>query len=570
MYRILLAYIMLLVFFKINAQTSTQNDPYSIEKTVFADHAAVVSAHPLASHAGIEIIRQGGNAVDAAITVQLVLAVVYPRAGNIGGGGFMVYRGQDGETNTLDFREKAPAAATRDMYLDAQGNVIPGKSLNGHLAAGIPGTVDGIFKAFAKYSRLKNFSLLIQPAIDLAENGFYITQREADNLNEAKEDFIKYNTHKPVFVKKSPWKKGDLLIQKDLANTLKRIRDQGEAGFYEGVTARKIIREMKSGGGIITLKDLKNYDAVWRKPLKGTYKGYEIITMPPPSSGGVLLLQMLQMLAPYPFGSWGFHSAKAIHLFTEVERRAYADRAKHLGDADFYPVPVDKLLSADYIKNRMVNYEENKATPSSKIDAGDVKMHRESHETTHFSIVDAEGNAVSITTTLNNNFGSKTVVKGAGFILNDEMDDFSVKPGVPNLYGAIGGEANAIQPGKRMLSSMTPTIIARDGKLFMVLGTPGGTTIITSVLQVFLNVSDYGMDMTKAVQARRFHHQWAPDKIFIEKTAFSPEVSTALTEMGHQIEERGAIGLVEAILVGPDGKLEGAADPRGEDDAEGN
>jgi gamma-glutamyltranspeptidase / glutathione hydrolase len=542
---------------------------YKITKSIFADKAVVSAAHPLASKIGLDIIKKGGNAVDAAIAVQFALAVVYPRAGNLGGGGFMVYRSGDGrDISTLDFREKAPMAGHRDMYLDAQGNVIGKKSQKGHLAAGVPGTVDGCVKMYQKYSKLKNWKLLVQPAYKLALNGFAITSAEANRLNDNKEAFLQYNTQATAFVKEQgEWKTGDKLVQKMLAQTLKLIRDKGEAGFYEGETANKIVAEMQRGGGLITLEDLKKYEAAWRTPLMGKYRGYDMITMPPPSSGGIALLQLLGIVENYPLSSYGFHSPEAAHLIVEAERRVYADRAEHLGDADFYPVPVQKLINRDYLKKRFMDFTPNQATPSKSVRHGD--MAAVSEQTTHMSIVDTEGSAVSLTTTLNDNYGCRTVVGGAGFILNNEMDDFSAKPGVPNIYGAIGGEANAIKAQKRPLSSMTPTIVTKDGKLFMVVGTPGGTTIITSVFQCITNVIDFKMTMTEATHAKRYHSQWQPDVISVEKDGLPAATLEKLKAMGHKIVDRPYIGLVEAILVLPNGKYEGVADNRSDDDVVG-
>ncbi|MFM2268078.1 MAG: hypothetical protein RL757_1519, partial [Bacteroidota bacterium] len=545
---------------------------YKSQKTAIVSHAAVAAAHPLATAAGIATLKKGGNAVDAAIAVQLALAVVYPRAGNIGGGGFLVYRAANGEANTLDFREKAPAKATRDMYLDDAGNVVGSLSQKGHLAAGIPGTIDGCIKMFQKYSKLKDWKKLVQPAIDLAEKGFAITALEATRLNENKAEFEKHSTQGiGAFAKKdgSAWKTGDVLKQPDLAQTLKQIAAKGRAGFYEGEVAQKIVAEMKRGKGIISLEDLKNYESKWRKPLTGKYRGYDMICMPPPSSGGVALLQLLGIVEPHPIATYGFQSAKMMHLFVEAERRVFADRSKHVGDPDFYKVETAKMLNPAYLKQRMSDFNEAKATPSQEIEAGKFLAHA-SEQTTHMSIVDAFGNAVSLTTTLNDNYGCRTIVGGAGFILNNEMDDFSAKPGVPNLYGAIGGEANAIAPHKTMLSSMTPTIVTKNGKLFMVVGTPGGTTIITSVFQTIVNVIDFKMTATEATHANRFHAQWLPDKVFIEKTRkYDASAIAKLKAMGHSIQERGTIGLVETIVVRPDGKLEAAADNRSDDDARG-
>lgn len=561
------------LFFFLLGLFSCQQKPtfqgYQIQKSTVADSAVVSTAHPLASEVGLAVLRDGGNAIDAAVAVHLALAVVYPAAGNIGGGGFLVYRSADGQdVAALDFREKAPAKAHRDMYLDAEGNVINGKSTEGHLAAGVPGSVEGCWQMFQKYSKLKNWKRLVQPAIDLAEKGFHITTGEANGLNEYKLGFIKNNTQACAFVKKDTsqaWKAGDLLIQPELAETLKRIRDQGRDGFYRGKTAELVAAEMQRGSGWITAKDMADYHAVWRKPMLGKYRGYDLISMPPPSSGGIALFQLLEMVEPYDLGKMGFHSSEHIHLITEAERRVYADRAKHLGDADFYTVPIANLLDSQYLRQRFANFDPQKATPSSEIEGGTFA--KESPQTTHYSIVDAEGNAVAITTTLNGGYGALTVVGGAGFLLNNEMDDFSAKPGVPNLYGALGGDANAILPGKRPLSSMTPTIVTKDGQLFMVVGTPGGTTIITSVFQVITNVIDFKMNMTEATHAKRFHSQWYPDELYLEKGAANEATRKKLQGMGHKIVEWSGIGLVESIMRRQDGKLEGVADNRAEDDA---
>lgn len=548
------------------SKNTTGIDPYqySITKKIVSKNGAVVSAHPLASKVGVEIMKQGGNAIDAAIATQLALAVVYPGAGNIGGGGFMVARLANGKTLALDYRETAPSSAQRDMYLDENGNVVSGKSLNGHLSGGVPGTVAGLFEA-AQYGKL-SFKKLIQPAIDLAEKGFVITGREAASLNSIQDELNEFNTTPSAFQKKEKWKAGDTLIQKDLANTLKRIRDKGAKGFYEGKTARLIADEMKRGGGIISLDDLKNYKAKWRMPHIFDYKGYTVVGMPMPSSGGVLLHQMMKMVEGRPLASYGFLSPEAVQLMTEVERRAFADRAEYMGDADFYKVPVDKLTSDAYLKERMKDYQPGIAGSSKEIKPG--KFLKESEETTHLSVIDKDGNAVAVTTTLNNGYGSKTVVGGAGFFLNDEMDDFSSKPGVPNLYGAVGGEANAIEPGKRMLSSMTPTLVLKNDQPFLVVGTPGGTTIPTSVFQTIVDIIDFKMSAEDAVYKPKFHHQWLPDQIDIEKT-FPQQTRTALEKMGYKIAGRGSIGRTEVIRVLPDGSFEAVADNRGDDAAEG-
>jgi len=545
-------------------ETASPDFPFTTNKVLMGEKAMVVTAHPLASEVGLEILRQGGNAVDAAVAVQFALAVVYPVAGNIGGGGFMVIRNADGTNTTLDYREKAPLAAHRDMYLDKKGDAVAELSRRGHLAVGVPGAVAGMIQANAKHGLLP-FASLMKPSIRLAKDGFALTEREAKRLNGQQEEFTKYNSHTTPF--HGTWKTGDIITQTDLADVLQRIHDSGFDGFYGGKTADLIVAEMKTGGGIITHEDLKKYEAVWRDPIVSDYKEYKIISMPPPSSGGIVLSQLLNMIEPYALSEWGFQSTKSVHLITEAERRAYADRAEHMGDSDFYDVPTNQLIKKEYATKRMANFDPKKATPSSDISAG--KVLEESEETTHFSIVDVQGNAVSVTTTLNSGYGSKVVVKGGGFLLNNEMDDFSAKPGVPNVYGLVGGEANAIEPEKRMLSSMTPTIVEKDNELFMVVGTPGGSTIITSVFQTFINVAEYGLPLKDAVHNPRFHHQWLPDKIFIEREAISQEKRATLEKMGHKIEKRGYIGRVEAILVYPDGKLEGVADIRGDDSAAG-
>lgn len=546
-------------------QTEIIPFPYDIKKEITADSAVVVTAHPLATKVGLDILRQGGNAIDAAVAVHFALAVVYPQAGNIGGGGFMVYRDYLGNSNCLDFREKAPAAAYEKMYQDSAGRVQAKKSQFGPLAAGVPGAVDGMWEAHKKFGKLK-WGALVMPAVELAAKGYQITEAEAEGLNEEKILFVKNSSLTPAFVKMEGWKAGDWLIQKDLAETLRRIAGKGRDGFYEGATVTLILREMEKKGGIMTAEDLKNYKSVWRKPLEFDWKGMRITTMPPPSSGGLLLQQMLGMLGDYPLSKYGFHSAEAIHLMAEVERRAFADRSVHMADPDFYKVPVKGLTDAAYLKKRMADFKADTVSASVDLTAGAVK---ESEETTHFSIVDREGNAVSITTTLNDSYGSRTVVGGAGFILNNEMDDFSAKPGVPNLYGAIGGKANAIAPNKRPLSSMTPTIVSKAGKNWLILGTPGGTTIPTSVFQVLVNVVEFNKTLPEAVQAKRFHHQWKPDRIAYETDCFSQEVEAALTRKGHLLYPRESIGRVEAIIRLANGKWQGVADERGDDCAGG-
>ena len=510
------------------------------------------------------MLQQGGNAIDAAIATQLALAVVYPGAGNLGGGGFMVARLADEKNIAIDFREKAPSASSRNMYLDPKGNVISGQSENGHLASGVPGSVAGIFACY-KYARLP-FKKLIKPAIDLAENGFTITKAEAADLNENQEAFKKYNTITPVFFRVSGWKAGDTLIQKDLANTLRRIRDSGVRGFYEGETASLIVAEMQRGKGLISYADLENYSAKERKPVVFSFKkDYTIITMPLPGSGGVLLPQMMRMVEDQDLKAYGFETVKSVHLMTEVERLSYADRAKFLGDIDFVKVPVKFLISYPYLYGRMEKFNPDSAGNSEVIKAGQIP---EGEETTHFDTYDKEGNCVSVTTTLNGSYGSRTVVAGAGFLLNNEMDDFSIKPGVPNMYGAVGGDANAIAPGKRMLSSMAPTIVLFKEKPFLVLGTPGGTTIVTSVFQTLIDIIEFGMTTSDAVNKPKFHHQWLPDILYVEK-GFPSGVVLQLQKMGYKVEEREPIGRTEVIRIFPSGSVEAVADWRGDDDAEG-
>jgi len=530
-------------------------------------NGVVVSAHPEASKVGIEILKQGGNAIDASIAVQFALAVVYPNAGNIGGGGFLVYRDSKGNLDALDYREKAPLASKEDMYWDKDGNAITDLSLYGQLAAGVPGTVDGMVTAHKKYGKL-SWKKILQPSIELAENGFPLTEMQANELTNNYKDFNKYNANQNAFTIKSNWEKGDILIQKDLANTLKLIQNKGRKGFYAGKVANLIVNEMKRGNGIITKQDLKDYHSVWRTPVAGDYKDYKIISMPPPSSGGIALVSLFQSVEKYPLKEWGFQSEKTIQVMVEAERRVYADRAEHLGDPDFINVPQTQLLDKAYNVNRMKDFSFNQASKSSEIKAGEM-IGKESMETTHYSIVDKDGNAVSVTTTLNGSYGSLVVVDGAGFLLNNEMDDFSVKPGTPNLYGLVGGKANAIQPSKRMLSSMSPSILEKNGKLFMVVGTPGGSTIITSVFQTILNVLEFEMNMQEAVAAPRFHHQWLPDQIDYEPKAIAEHTREALRNKGYILKERKPYGRVEGILVNADGTYQAGADPRGDDKTEG-
>jgi gamma-glutamyltranspeptidase/glutathione hydrolase len=534
---------------------------------LITDSAMVVSAHPIASRVGVEILRKGGHAVDAAIATQFALAVVYPSAGNLGGGGFMVVRNNDKSIATLDYLEKAPGASVTNMYLNEAGEAVDSLSKRGHLASGVPGTVAGLVASYERFGTLP-WDELVQPAIDLALNGFELTAREASGLNRIQEDLVIYNTILPSHLVRSEWTAGDKIVHEELGHTLERIRDQGAAGFYAGKTADDLVAEMQRGKGLITHDDLSTYKAIWRAPLTGVYKEWRVISVPPPSSGGVAVLQLLKSVEAYPVASWGHNSVRTSHLMAEAERRAYADRAEYLGDPDFVSVPVEQLTSDLYVDQRMSTFDPQRATPSDEVSADTLAI-VESEQTTHLSIVDARGNAVSVTTTLNGGYGSRVVVAGSGFFLNNEMDDFSTKPGTANMYGAIGGEANKIMPHKRMLSSMTPTILEKDGKLFMVVGTPGGTTIMTSVFQTILNVVEHSMSMQEAVTAKRFHFQWLPDTIYYEHGAFSAEDSLSMVGIGHPFKARSSIGRVDAILVLQDGRLEGGADPRGDDAADG-
>jgi gamma-glutamyltranspeptidase/glutathione hydrolase len=541
---------------------------YSIQKEKVCENGAVVSAHPLASRVGVNILKEGGNAIDAAIATQLALAVVYPGAGNIGGGGFMIAHLSNGKNIAIDYREKAPSKASRDMYLDEKGDPKMSLSQDGHLASGVPGTIAGLFATY-KYATLP-FAKLIGPAILLARNGFAITASEAASLNAHKKEFQALNFSPLAFVKETAWKEGDTLIQTELANTLIRIRDKGAKGFYRGKTARLIVAEMKKGNGIISLQDLKLYKAKEREAVEFGYKGFQIITMPLPSSGGVILEQMMRMIEKRDVAAMKFQTPQSVQLMTEVERRAYADRAEYLGDPDFVKVPVKTLVDEHYLAERMKDYEADKAGSSETTKAGMIK---ESEETTHFSITDKDGNAVSVTTTLNGGYGSRTVVTGAGFLLNNEMDDFSVKPGVPNMYGAVGNEKNAIAPGKRMLSSMTPTIVLKDNKPFLVVGTPGGTTIPTSVYQTLVNILEFGMTAGDAVNKPKFHHQWLPDILYLEKD-FDVSTRAKLEAMGYKINVRGQIGRTELIKIDRNAvtnkiNITAIGDKRGDDAAEG-
>ena len=527
----------------------------------------VSSAHPLSSAIGLDVMKNGGNAIDAAIATHFALAVVYPQAGNIGGGGFAVIRMNDGTINSLDFREKAPALAHRDMYLNLDGQLNNLQSTHGHMASGVPGAVDGMFSLHQKYGTIP-MSELIQPSINLAKHGYTLTALAAELLNSEQEEFQKYNRWSIPYHKDENWQSGDTITQPGLAQTLERIQTNGRDGFYKGIVADQIVEEMKSRNGLISHADLKNYQSVWRKPITGNYRGHQIISMAPPSSGGVALIQLLKGTEGYPIADWGHNSAKTIHLMVELQRRTYADRATYLGDPDFVNIPVDQLIDSLYNQRRFSDISFDKATPSALVSAGKIPT-SESSETTHISVVDAKRNAVAITTTLNSSFGNKVMVKGGGFFLNNEMDDFSSKPGLPNQFGLIGGEANAIAPNKRMLSSMTPTIVTFKDKLKMVIGTPGGSTIITSVYQTLLNVIDHGMGMQEAVNANRVHHQWYPDEIRVETDALTKSVETDLETLGHKLKITDKIGRMDCILVLLDRRLEGGADPRGDNTALG-
>jgi gamma-glutamyltranspeptidase/glutathione hydrolase len=537
----------------------------SVSPAFFAKEA-VVCAHPLAAEAGAEVLRSGGNAADAALAVHMALAVVYPSAGNLGGGGFALYRSTAGEYDFLDFRETAPAKATKAMFLDKSGNPVPDMSTASRAAAGTPGSVAGIFNLQQKYGRLSP-KYLLNFAVRLAEKGFPVTRIQATELTEYAAEFRERNANS-YFQNNAGWKEGDTLRQPDLAQTIRRIQSKGKDGFYRGRVASLIIREMGRGNGLMTKKDLRTYTPVWRKPIYGEYKDHRVVSAPPPSAGGIALLQMLRMAELTDFSRFYFKSPEDVFYATEIERFAYADRAMYAGDPDFVSIPVDSLLDDAYLQSRFASI--SPMHPNRSEDILPAKFHLpESDHTTHFSIVDAEGNAVAITTTLNDHYGSKISVTGAGFLLNNEMDDFSIKPGVANLYGLTGMDANAVAPGKRMLSSMTPTMVEKDGKLLMVLGTPGGSTIITTVFRLILSVIDFKKTLSEAVAEKRFHHQWVPDLIFHEEGAFSPELREELMRMGYMLQQRGYIGRADCISVGADGMLEAAPDPRGDDAAAG-
>jgi gamma-glutamyltranspeptidase/glutathione hydrolase len=542
-------YLAILIFFAFAGRAPSQ---------VYTN-CAVSSAHRLATEAGVDVMRRGGNAIDAAVCTGFVLAVVYPQAGNIGGGGFMVIHLQDGSNTSIDYREKAPLLAHRDMYLDAKGEIVPGLSTVGQLAAGVPGSVEGMLFALEKYGTMKRSDIL-KYAIDIADTGFIVEEGLARAIDSYRNDFLKFEGSSKIFA--DGLTAGSLLVQKDLAETLRRISENGRDGFYKGKTAELIVNEMKRGNGIISFEDLKVYQAKERNVIKGTYKDFELISMGPPSSGGISLIYMLNILENYDLRSMGYASEQAVQLMTEAMRRVYADRSEFMGDIDFVNVPWDILTSKVYAERRMQDYSPDSASRSSYVLPGDA-YYKESDQTTHYSVADSKGNLVSVTTTLNDTFGNRVVVTGAGFLLNNEMDDFSSKPGVPNMYGLVGNEANAIYPGKRMLSSMTPTIIFRQGKPFLILGSPGGGRIITTVLQTFLYIVEFDRSLEEAIDLPRFHHQWLPDEIQMEKDFGSADMKNQLRKMGYAIKDISNFGKVDAILFDDSGSMTAHSDRRG-------
>ncbi len=536
-----------------------------VDEGVVSENAMVVSAREEASKIGIKILKKGGNAFDAMMATELALAVSYPSAGNIGGGGFMVYRMNDGTIGALDYRERAPIKSSRDMYLDDNGNIIEGLSMIGALSIGVPGTIAGIFEAHEKFGKLE-IEEIISPVIDLAKNGFVITENQQMRINENRKYFQLANKSKILF--DDNFKKNDTIRNHKLAATLERIMVNGKNEFYHGETAKKLVEFINQNGGIISLEDLKIYKPIWRDPVTFNYDGLKIISMSPPSSGGICINQIMTMIEPYNLKFFGHNSINYIKLLVEAERRSFADRSHFLGDPDFISIPTKMLTNKDYLENRMVDFSFEEPTDSNKIGYGDILI-PEANETTHYSIVDQFGNAIAVTTTLNGTFGSKLFADELGFFLNNEMDDFSSKPGFPNMYGLIGGEANKIEPKKRMLSSMSPTIVEKDGELYMTLGTPGGSTIITSVVQTILNVHEFEMTMNEAVNSPRFHHQWKPDSIRIELDYFDRDVIEGLLKSGYRLNDKGTIGRVDGILIRDDKMLEGGADKRGDDTALG-
>ncbi|GKX63728.1 Gamma-glutamyltranspeptidase precursor [Pragia fontium] len=542
---------------------------YGVEEDIFhpvyAKNGMVSSVNSTATRAGVEVLKKGGNAVDAAVAIGYVLAVAHPQAGNIGGGGFMLLRTKEGKTTAIDFREMAPSKATRDMFLDEKGDADAKKSLTSHLASGVPGTVAGFALANKEYGSMP-MAELIKPAIRLARDGFPVNEALADDLDVyGREVLLNNPTSRAIFFKPdgTPWKKGETLVQTNLAHSLSLIAKEGPDAFYKGKIADEIVAEMSQHGGLISKEDMANYKAVERTPVSGTYKGYEIFSMPPPSSGGIHIVQIMNILENFDLKSMGQNSADAIHVMSEAMKYAYADRSEYLGDPDFIKVPVKALTSKAYAKQLASQIVMDKANPSANIKPGKLAPY-ESDQTTHFSVVDSQGNAVAVTYTLNTNFGSGIVAGKSGILLNNQMDDFSAKPGVPNVYGLIGGEANAVQAGKRPLSSMSPTIVTKDGKVVLVTGSPGGSRIITTVLQIVLNTIEFNMNIAEATNAPRIHHQWLPEEIRIEK-GISTDTINLLEKKGHKVSVKPTMGSTQSIVVTPEG-LFGAADPRSKDD----
>jgi len=536
---------------------------FAQQKHLSNQEMLVVSAHPLASAAGLRVLQQGGNAFDAGITVEFCLAVVLPVAGNIGGGGFAMLRTEEGDISSLDYREQAPASIRSDLFVDENGQARGNQSTLGPLAVGIPGTVAGMYQLHQRHGKLP-WADLLQPAIDLARGGWALTEKEARMLNHYRSLLNEVNAGDCYLCGTTDVQPGDTLFNEAIAQVLERIRDQGADGFYRGETAAQMTAFMAAKGGLISQEDLANYRAIWREPLHGQYKGMDVYSMGPPSSGGVLLLQLLQLLTPYPLAAWGPDDPRTIHLLVEAERRAYADRSLYLGDPAFVDVPVARLLDSSYLADRMRDFSPKTASRSTDIAPG-LGPQPESDETTHYIVVDAQRNVMSATTSLNLAYGSKVIVPGLGFLLNNTIDDFSLAPGIPNSFGLLGSEANAVAPGKRMLSSMTPTLVCRDGAFLAAIGSPGGSTIPTTVLQVFLNHFEFGMTAYEAVARERYHHQWMPDHIRVERGALSRRTHRSLRKKGHVLQESSPYGRAACVLQDAAGRLEGGADPRGDD-----